>query len=99
MRRSPCSGRDPAPRTDDVARNHRKGHCGRHRVTCKPASLAGPRHCTWIGRGDETMPLPNDEKLLALANDLVHQLTTIFGEHPGFRPAHAKGAMFTGTFT
>ena len=45
------------------------------------------------------MPLPNDEKLLALANDLVHQLITIFGEHPGFRPAHAKGAMFTGTFT
>src|ERR1700756_4345943 len=45
------------------------------------------------------MPLPNDETLLALANDLVHQLTKIFGEHPGFRPAHAKGAMFTGTFT
>lgn len=45
------------------------------------------------------MPLPNDEKLLALANDLVHQLIKIFGEHPGFRPAHAKGAMFTGTFT
>jgi len=45
------------------------------------------------------MPLPNDEKLLALANDLVHQLNKIFGEHPGFRPAHAKGAMFTGTFT
>jgi len=45
------------------------------------------------------MPLPNDEKLLALANDLLHQIIKIFGEHPGFRPAHAKGAMFTGTFT
>jgi len=45
------------------------------------------------------MPLPTDEKLLALANDLVHQFDKIFGEHPGFRPAHAKGAMFTGTFT
>jgi catalase len=45
------------------------------------------------------MPLPNDEKLLALANDLVHQLDKIFGDHPGFRPAHAKGEMFTGTFT
>jgi len=45
------------------------------------------------------MPLPNDEKLLALANDLIHQIIKIFGEHPGFRPAHAKGAMFTGTFT
>ena len=45
------------------------------------------------------MPLPNDEKLLALANDLVHQLTKMFGDHPGFRPAHAKGTMFKGTFT
>jgi catalase len=45
------------------------------------------------------MPLPTDEKLLALSNDLVQQFDTIFGEHPGFRPAHAKGAMLTGTFT
>jgi catalase len=45
------------------------------------------------------MPLPKDEKLLALANDLLGQFGKIFGEHPGFRPAHAKGAMFTGTFT
>ena len=45
------------------------------------------------------MPLPDDERLLALANDLVQQLQRIFGDHPGFRPAHAKGAMFTGTLT
>jgi catalase len=44
------------------------------------------------------MPLPKDEKLLALANDLLGQFGKIFGDHPGFRPAHAKGAMFTGTF-
>jgi catalase len=44
------------------------------------------------------MPLPNDEKLLALAKDLVQQLDTIFGLHPGFRPAHAKGTLLTGTF-
>ena len=44
------------------------------------------------------MPLPNDEKLIALANDLIHQFDKIFGEHPGFRPAHAKGAIFTGAF-
>jgi len=44
------------------------------------------------------MPLPNDEKLLALAEDLIRQITTIFGDHPGFRPVHAKGAMFAGTF-
>src|ERR1700692_4254281 len=45
------------------------------------------------------MPLPTDEKLLALSQDLLNQFDTIFGLHPGFRPAHAKGAMLTGTFT
>ncbi len=45
------------------------------------------------------MPLPTDEKLLALANDLVQQFDAIFGLHPGFRPAHAKGILLTGTFT
>lgn len=44
------------------------------------------------------MPLPTDEKLLALANDLVAQFDAIFGLHPGFRPAHAKGVLLTGTF-
>lgn len=45
------------------------------------------------------MPLPNDEKLIALSNDILAQFNTIFGENPGFRPAHAKGTMLTGTFT
>jgi catalase len=45
------------------------------------------------------MPLPSDEKIVKLANDLVAQLDTLFGLHPGFRPAHAKGVMLTGTFT
>jgi catalase len=45
------------------------------------------------------MPLPNDEKVLALANDILTQFGKLFGDHPGFRPAHAKGAMFIGTFT
>lgn len=45
------------------------------------------------------MPLPSDEKLLALANDLLAQFDQIFGMHPGFRPAHAKGVLLTGTFT
>jgi catalase len=45
-----------------------------------------------------TMPLPTDEKLLALANDLLKQFDQIFGEHPGFRPAHAKGVLLSGTF-
>lgn len=45
------------------------------------------------------MPLPTDEKLLALAQDLVKQFDILFGLHPGFRPAHAKGTLLTGTFT
>ncbi len=45
------------------------------------------------------MPLPTDEKLLTLAQDLVQQFDTIFGLHPGFRPAHAKGVLVAGTFT
>jgi catalase len=45
------------------------------------------------------MPLPSDEKLLTLANDLIQQFDQIFGLNPGFRPAHAKGIMLTGVFT
>lgn len=45
------------------------------------------------------MPLPSDEKLIALGNDLLKQFDTLFGLHPGFRPAHAKGLLLTGTFT
>jgi catalase len=45
------------------------------------------------------MSLPSDEKIVALAEDLLKQFDAIFGLHPGFRPAHAKGFMLTGTFT
>jgi catalase len=45
------------------------------------------------------MPLPSDEKLIALSQDLLKQFDTIFGLHPGFRPAHARGVMLTGAFT
>jgi catalase len=45
------------------------------------------------------MPLPNDEKLIALSEAILAQFDAIFGLHPGFRPAHAKGALLTGTFT
>jgi catalase len=44
------------------------------------------------------MPLPNDERVVALANDLLHQFDQLFGIHPGYRAAHAKGVMLTGTF-
>jgi catalase len=45
------------------------------------------------------LPLPTDEKIIALSQDLLRELDAIFGLHPGFRPAHAKGAMLTGRFT
>ena len=45
------------------------------------------------------MPLPQDERILQLANDLIAQFDQLFGVHPGFRPAHAKGVMLSGTFT
>jgi catalase len=44
------------------------------------------------------MPLPTDEKVLKLSQDLLQQFDSLFGLHPGFRPAHAKGAMLTGRF-
>jgi len=45
------------------------------------------------------MPLPSDQKLIQLGNDLLAQFDTIFGLHPGFRPAHAKGMLLAGQFT
>ena len=44
------------------------------------------------------MPLPSDERILRLSNDLIAQFDTIFGLHPGFRPAHAKGILLSGRF-
>jgi catalase len=45
------------------------------------------------------MPLPTDEKVVALSQKLLDQFDKTFGLHPGFRPAHAKGILVTGTFT
>lgn len=45
------------------------------------------------------MPLPTDENLIALGDAVLKQFDAIFGLHPGFRPAHAKGMMLSGTFT
>lgn len=45
------------------------------------------------------MPLPNDQKLIALSEEILKGFEQVFGQHPGFRPAHAKGMMLTGTFT
>ena len=45
------------------------------------------------------MPLPTDEKIVALSQELLKKFDQIFGVHPGFRPAHAKGILLQGTFT
>src|ERR1019366_5030853 len=44
------------------------------------------------------MPLPQDERVVALAREFVEQFHKMFGLHPGFRPAHAKGLLLTGKF-
>jgi len=45
------------------------------------------------------MPLPTDQKLINLSNELIAQFDAIFKLHPGFRPVHARGIMLTGAFT
>jgi catalase len=44
------------------------------------------------------MPLPKDERVVALAGVLLQQFDQLFGIHPGYRAAHAKGIMLTGAF-
>lgn len=44
------------------------------------------------------MPLPSDEKIVALAEELLKEFDVLFGLHPGFRPTHAKGTLLSGTF-
>ncbi|KAJ7147107.1 catalase related subgroup domain-containing protein [Mycena crocata] len=45
------------------------------------------------------MPLPSDQKLITFSEEIIAQFDAIFGLHPGFRPAHARGVMLTGNFT
>ncbi|RVD83187.1 uncharacterized protein DFL_007586 [Arthrobotrys flagrans] len=45
------------------------------------------------------MPLSTNEQVNATAGALVGALQGAFGKHPGYRPAHAKGTLVTGTFT
>ena len=44
------------------------------------------------------MPLSTDPHTLAVSRDLIQALDDLNGVHPGFRPAHAKGLMLSGTF-
>ncbi|HEY3901294.1 MAG TPA: catalase family peroxidase [Chthoniobacter sp.] len=45
------------------------------------------------------MPLPTDEKRLALAKEVIQTFDDLHGVFPGFRPAHAKGILLAGSFT
>lgn len=45
------------------------------------------------------MPLPSDERIVQLANDIIATFDAAFGLHPGKRPAHAKGILLKGEFT
>ena len=46
------------------------------------------------------MPLTANESLLALSRETIEVFDKVnSGVHPGFRPAHAKGILLTGTFT
>ena len=46
------------------------------------------------------MPLSTDEKVLKLSRDVIEGFDKANGGiHPGFRPAHAKGVLLTGTFS
>jgi catalase len=45
------------------------------------------------------MPLPTDETIVALSQQLLQKFDQLFGMHPGFRPAHAKGILLRGSFT
>ena len=46
------------------------------------------------------MPLPTDQRRLAVAGEVIQSLDAVNGGvHPGHRPAHAKGQLLAGTFT
>jgi catalase len=71
------------------------GHVGLfYPESTRRAARPEPSECTLV-----RMPLPTDEQLIALAEDILRQFDTIFGLHPGFRPAHAKGLLLSGSFT
>jgi catalase len=62
-----------------------------HEGSARPAKSVLPSR-------EALMPLGSYTNL-ALAQQLLDALDTLFGVHPGFRAAHAKGLMCSGTFT
>src|SRR5262245_14387866 len=81
--------------------------CPRRRVRLRraPAALALAQAAAWASRVCDH-PLPKELRMPtgtvtnpALAQQQLDALDALSGLHPGFRPAHAKGLMCTGTFT
>src|SRR5258708_28918451 len=44
------------------------------------------------------MPVPAHDEPTNLSHELVAAIDGVFGVHPGHRPVHAKGVMFSGVF-
>ena len=44
------------------------------------------------------MPLTKDERIVRLSEELLAMFDGLFGRHPSFRAAHAKGGLYSGTF-
>jgi catalase len=39
------------------------------------------------------MPLPSDEQLVKLGEEIVATFQTVFGKHPGFRPGQSDATL------
>jgi catalase len=69
-----------------------------HDCDAKSVTIAAYRSRSIAGGLD--MPLSTDENLMALSHKVIEAFDKLDGGvHPGFRPAHAKGVLLTGTFT
>src|SRR5205085_12456308 len=68
-----------------------------YRLLALCSQASHPKLLRHFCEGDP-MPLPSDQKLIALSEDLLKQINQMFGLHPGFRPVHAKGTMLAVTF-
>src|SRR5262249_41065958 len=75
-----------------------QGQTIRERIKATNSLIKSPKLSSTT-RIFERMPLPSDDKIIQLANDLLAQFDGIYGLYPGFRPVHAKGIMLTGAFT
>src|SRR5262245_25266270 len=79
----------PPKRPPRRTSHNRAGRCAGRQRSSRQVGL--PSREVRMPSGTYTNP--------ALAEQLLDALDTLSGLHPGFRPAHAKGLMCSGTFT